>query len=83
MNFGFSELCVFASLRESQFFRSLFCPKFQIILVSDYDRSKAFFTQALAPLGIAPVMEIQGSECFENLSMNGKSSMISKPLRSS
>jgi hypothetical protein len=25
----------------------------------------------------------KGSECFENLSMNGKSSMISKPLRSS
>jgi hypothetical protein len=25
----------------------------------------------------------KGSECFESLSMNGKSSMISKPLRSS
>ena len=26
--------------------------------VSDYERSKAFYTAALAPLGIAPVMEI-------------------------
>jgi len=25
----------------------------------------------------------KGSECFEGLSMNGKSSLISKPLRSS
>jgi len=30
------------------------------LAVSDYDRSKAFFTQALAPLGIALVMEVQG-----------------------
>ena len=34
--FGFSELGVFASLRESQFFRSLFDPKFQIFLVSTF-----------------------------------------------
>ncbi|HKJ95558.1 MAG TPA: VOC family protein [Gammaproteobacteria bacterium] len=30
------------------------------LAVSDYQQSKAFFTHALAPLGIAPVMEVQG-----------------------
>jgi catechol 2,3-dioxygenase-like lactoylglutathione lyase family enzyme len=30
------------------------------LAVSDYEQSKAFFTQALAPLGIEPVMEVEG-----------------------
>jgi catechol 2,3-dioxygenase-like lactoylglutathione lyase family enzyme len=30
------------------------------LAVSDYDRSKQFFTQALAPLGITLVMEVEG-----------------------
>ena len=30
------------------------------LAVSDYERSKQFFTQALAPLGIQLVMEIEG-----------------------
>lgn len=37
--------------------------------VGDYDRSKAFFTQALAPLGIALVMEVQG---WAGFGKNGK-----------
>ena len=39
------------------------------LAVSDYDRIKAFFTQALAPLGIALVMEIQG---WAGFGKNGK-----------
>lgn len=30
------------------------------LAVSDYDKSRTFFTQALAPLGIELVMEVQG-----------------------
>ena len=30
------------------------------LAVSDYERSKQFFTQALAPLGIELVMEVEG-----------------------
>ena len=30
------------------------------LAVSDYEQSKTFFTQALAPLGIEAVMEVQG-----------------------
>lgn len=30
------------------------------LAVSDFEQSKAFFTQALAPLGIEPVMEVEG-----------------------
>lgn len=30
------------------------------LAVSDYEQSKAFFTQALAPLGIEPVLEVEG-----------------------
>lgn len=30
------------------------------LAVSDYERSKAFFTRALAPLGIEPLMEVEG-----------------------
>ncbi len=30
------------------------------LAVSDYDESKRFFCRALAPLGIEPIMEVQG-----------------------
>jgi catechol 2,3-dioxygenase-like lactoylglutathione lyase family enzyme len=30
------------------------------LAVSNYSASKVFFTQALAPLGIVPIMEVQG-----------------------
>jgi catechol 2,3-dioxygenase-like lactoylglutathione lyase family enzyme len=30
------------------------------LAVSDYSQSKVFFTQALAPLGISPVVEVEG-----------------------
>lgn len=30
------------------------------LAMSNYEESKAFFTQALAPLGIEPVMEVEG-----------------------
>lgn len=39
------------------------------LAVSDYERSKAFFTQALAPLGIELVMEVDGWAGFGE---NGK-----------
>jgi catechol 2,3-dioxygenase-like lactoylglutathione lyase family enzyme len=39
------------------------------LTVSDYPRSKAFFAQALAPLGIELVMEVQG---WAGFGKNGK-----------
>ena len=39
------------------------------LAVSDYTRSKAFFTQAPAPLGIELVMEVQG---WTGFGKNGK-----------
>lgn len=37
--------------------------------VSDYERSKEFYSRALAPLGIEPVMEVQG---WAGLGRDGK-----------
>jgi len=34
------------------------------LAVSDYEQSKAFFTQTLAPLGIGPVIEVKGRVGF-------------------
>jgi catechol 2,3-dioxygenase-like lactoylglutathione lyase family enzyme len=39
------------------------------LAVSDYGRSKAFYTQALAPLGIEPVLEVEG---WAGFGKNGK-----------
>lgn len=39
------------------------------LAVSDYGQSKVFFTRALAPLGIEPVMEVQG---WAGFGKNGK-----------
>lgn len=39
------------------------------LTVADYEKSKAFYCRALAPLGIEPVMEVQG---WVGLGKNGK-----------